>query len=72
MATAREKYAKFELTPDDFKYVKLRVPYNEAEEHEMIIEESFYFFPIQTAKLNENPNLEQNNNWGGTFNPTME
>ena len=72
MATAREKYVKFELTPDDFRYVKLRVPYNDAEEHEMIIEESFYFFPIQTSKLNENENLEQNNNWGGTFNPTME
>jgi ATP-dependent DNA helicase RecQ len=24
------------------------------------------------SKILENPNLEQNNNWGGTFNPTME
>jgi hypothetical protein len=38
----------------------------------MIIEESFYFFPIQTSRLDENSKLEQNNNWGGTFNPTME
>ncbi|WP_368305583.1 hypothetical protein, partial [Parabacteroides distasonis] len=36
------------------------------------IEESFYFFPIKKTYLDENPNLEQNNNWGGTFNPTME
>ena len=72
MATAREKFVKFELTPDDFKYTKLRVPYNDAEEHEMIIEESFYFFPIQKSRLDENEKLQQNNNWGGTFNPTME
>ena len=72
MATAREKYNKFELAPENFRYVKLRTPYNDSEEHEMIIEESFYFFPIQTSKLNENEKLLQNNNWGGTFNPTME
>ena len=27
---------------------------------------------VQKSNLDENPNLEQNNNWGGTFNPTME
>ena len=31
-----------------------------------------YFFPIQQVNIDENPNLEQNSNWGGTFNPTME
>lgn len=72
MTEAREKISANLLAPEDFRYVKHRVPLNDAEEHEMIIEESFYFFPIQTSKLNENPNLEQNNNWGGTFNPTME
>ena len=39
---------------------------------EMCIRDSYYFFPIQESKILENPNLEQNNNWGGTFNPTME
>lgn len=72
MSEAREKISANLLAPENFRYVKHRVPLNDAEEHEMIIEESFYFFPIQTSKLNENPNLEQNDNWGGTFNPTME
>lgn len=72
MDEARTKINSFQLTPENFKYVKHRVPMTEAAEHELIIEESFYFFPIQTSKLNENSNLEQNNNWGGTFNPTME
>ncbi|MBR5612711.1 MAG: RagB/SusD family nutrient uptake outer membrane protein, partial [Bacteroidaceae bacterium] len=72
MDEARTKINTFQLTPENFKYVKHRVPKTEAAEHELIIEESFYFFPIQTSKLNENSNLEQNNNWGGTFNPTME
>lgn len=70
--TARAKTDKFELTTGDFRYVIHQVPYTEAAEREFVIEESFYFFPIQKVNLDENPNLEQNNNWGGTFNPTME
>ena len=62
----------YELTTEDFRYVIHQVPYNEAAEREFVIEESFYFFPIQKSNIDQNPNLEQNNNWGGTFNPTME
>lgn len=72
MTTARTKADNYELTTDDFVYQIRQVPYTPAAEKEFIIEESFYFFPIQKVKLDENPNLEQNNNWGGTFNPTME
>ena len=70
--TARTKMNNNELTTGDFRYVIHQVPYTEAAEREFVIEESFYFFPIQKVNLDENPNLEQNNNWGGTFNPTME
>lgn len=69
---ARTKTNNYELTTGDFRYVIHQVPYTEAAEREFVIDESFYFFPIQKVNLDENPNLEQNNNWGGTFNPTME
>ena len=69
---AKAKVDNNELTTADFRYVIHQVPYTEAAEREFVIEESFYFFPIQKVNLDENPNLEQNNNWGGTFNPTME
>lgn len=72
LAEAKSKVDKSELTTGDFRYVIHQVPYNPAAEREFVIEESFYFFPIQKVNLDENPNLEQNNNWGGTFNPTME
>ena len=69
---AREKTNNYELTTADFRYIIHQVPYTEAAEREFVIEESFYFFPIQKVNLDENPTLEQNNQWGGTFNPTME
>jgi len=69
---AKEKAANFELTPDDFRYVKQRVPYNPNAENTFVVEESFYFFPLQQTVLDENENLEQNNTWGGTFNPALE
>ena len=48
------------------------VPISAIAENKFLIQESYYFFPIQERKILENPNLEQNNNWGGKFNPTME
>lgn len=72
LATAYDKVRANALTPSDFRYVIHQVPLNEKAEREFVIEESFYFFPIQKSNLDQNPNLEQNSNWGGTFNPTME
>lgn len=69
---AKELALKNELKTEDFRYVLRQVPFTDAAEKEFVIEESFYFFPIQQVNIDENPNLEQNNNWGGTFNPTME
>ncbi len=30
---------------------------------------TYYFFPIPLASITNNPNLKQNNNWGGAFDP---
>lgn len=30
---------------------------------------TYYFFPIPYAAITNNPNLQQNNNWGGSFDP---
>lgn len=72
--TEANKLAKeYKLTPADFKYVMHVAPMTAAAEHEFVIDEDkFYFFPIMKTYLDENQNLQQNNNWGGSFNPTME
>lgn len=72
LTKARDAVLKNELKPGDFRYQILQIPYNAAAEREFVIEETFYFFPIQKSNLDQNPNLEQNVDWGGTFNPTME
>lgn len=33
------------------------------------VPDKFYFYAIPKTHLDKNPNLEQNNNWGGTFDP---
>lgn len=38
---------------------------------EMVMPEKYYFFPIQLSHIDRNPNLEQNKDWGGTFNPEL-
>ncbi|WP_337940702.1 hypothetical protein [Parabacteroides sp.] len=70
--TYKELAGRYDLKPENFRYQVLQVPFTEAAEKEFVIEETFYFFPIQQVNIDENSNLEQNNNWGGTFNPTME
>ncbi|MDE6543021.1 MAG: RagB/SusD family nutrient uptake outer membrane protein [Muribaculaceae bacterium] len=72
LTEAYDKVRANEMAPGDFRYVIHQIPYNAAAEREFVIEETFYFFPIQYSNITQNPNLEQNNNWGGTFNPTME
>ncbi len=72
METARSKAANFELLPENFRYVIHQVPLTASAEMQFVVEENFYFFPIQEVKIIENPNLEQNIDWEGTFNPTME
>ncbi len=69
---AKQKVAKYELSTDNFRYVLHQVPETPNLEKVFIIDESFYFFPLQTLVLQENSNLKQNIGWGsGTFDPTM-
>lgn len=72
MEQARTLASRNELKPENFRYVKHQVPLTPSAEKQFVIKESFYFFPIKEANILENPNLEQNNNWEGTFNPALE
>jgi hypothetical protein len=38
----------------------------------MYTPDSYYFFPIPLSEIEKNPNLEQNKDWGGTFDPVLE
>lgn len=70
IGTARAKAAAYELTETDFKYSLLQVPRSGVKINEL--PETYYFFPIQESVIDKNPKIEQNSNWGGTFNPTLE
>lgn len=69
MSTARAKANANELTEADFKYSLLQVPKSGVKINEL--PETYYFFPIQESVIDKNPKIEQNNNWGGTFDPTL-
>lgn len=70
MSEARTKADKYELVEGNFKYSTLQVP--RAGVKVSVVPEHYYFFPIHQDVLDRNKSLVQNNNWGGTFNPTME
>lgn len=67
---ARAKADAYELTETNFKYSLLQVPRSGVQVTS--VPEKYYFFPIQSDILDRNHNLEQNSNWGGTFNPALE
>uniref|UniRef100_F4C2S2 RagB/SusD domain-containing protein n=1 Tax=Sphingobacterium sp. (strain 21) TaxID=743722 RepID=F4C2S2_SPHS2 len=70
MGQARALADKYELMENNFKYSILQVPLSGVKVNSL--PESYYFFPIQESVIDKNPKIEQNNNWGGTFNPTLE
>lgn len=70
MATARAKADAYELVETDFKYSLLQVPLSGVKINSL--PETYYFFPIQESVIDKNEKIEQNSNWGGTFNPTLE
>ncbi len=53
--------------PADFDYLLVDLPGINLND----VPESYYFFPIPLDQINRNPKLEQNQDWGGTFNPTL-
>ncbi|SEN00586.1 Starch-binding associating with outer membrane [bacterium A37T11] len=63
------KASTFQLLPENFDYNIVELITNGPKE--MVMPASYYFFPIQLNNINQNPNLEQNIGWGGTFNPEL-
>lgn len=70
IAEAKAKADLNELTEKDFVYSLLQVPRTGV--LVTSVPEKYYFFPIRQEVIDKNNNIEQNNNWGGTFNPTLE
>lgn len=70
IAEAKLKADHNELTEKDFTYSLLQTPRTGV----LItsVPDKYYFFPIRQEVIDKNGNIEQNNNWGGTFNPTLE
>lgn len=58
------------LLPEDF-YYKVQELYTSGEKV-MSVPDSYYFFPIKQSSIEQNSKLEQNKDWGGNFNPTLE
>ncbi|WP_280744357.1 MULTISPECIES: RagB/SusD family nutrient uptake outer membrane protein [unclassified Parabacteroides] len=67
---AKAKAERNELTEKDFVYSLLQVPQTGVKIN--TLPDTYYFFPIQQGVIDKNPNLEQNSNWGGTFNPALD
>lgn len=70
ISEARTKANANQLTEADFKYSLLQVPRTGVKVTS--VPDTYYFFPIKKDVLDRNPKLQQNNNWGGTFNPALD
>jgi SusD family. len=70
IAEAKTKADKYQLTESDFKYIVHQIPFSGVKENS--VPETYYFFPISKNSIDKNSNLEQNSNWGGSFNPALE
>lgn len=60
----------YQLKENQFKYRVLQVPNTGNKVN--LVPDTYYFFPIAQSVIDKNPNIVQNKDWGGTFNPTME
>ncbi len=59
-----------QLTESDFKYSLLSAPQSGVTINRL--PDSYYFAPIQQSVLAAGNKIEQNRDWGGSFNPTLE
>lgn len=69
IAEAIELAASNQLTEADFKYIVHQIPFTGVKVTS--VPEKYYFFPIQQDVIDLNSNIEQNVDWGGTFDPTL-
>ncbi len=70
IAQAKELAENNELNEDDFKYIVWQIPFTGVKVTSL--PDKYYFFPIQQSVIDLNSNIEQNANWGGTFNPALD
>lgn len=70
LTEGRELASGYSLMEENFKYQVLQVPRSGVQIS--VLPENYYFFPIQKAVLDRNNQLEQNEGWGGTFDPTLD
>lgn len=68
--TARARANANVLTETNFRYVQHQVPRSGVKVN--TVPGTYYFFPIQKDVLDRNPNLKQNKDWGGDFNPALD
>lgn len=66
----QQKANNYELLPEDFAY-RIQEVYTSGEKV-MSVPDTYYFFPIKRSSIEQNLNLEQNKDWGGSFNPALE
>ncbi|WP_455637701.1 RagB/SusD family nutrient uptake outer membrane protein [Parabacteroides sp.] len=66
----QQKASKYELLPEDFTY-KVQELFSPGEKA-MYTPDTYYFFPIKQSSIEQNTNLQQNKDWGGSFNPALE
>lgn len=64
-----EQAGNFALLPENFEYEVVELITNGP--RQMSMPERYYFFPIQLSHINQNPNLKQNKDWGGDFDPVL-
>ena len=68
MQDAMERAKTYTLLPDEFVYKAEDLQFQDPNsENAMYTPETYYFFPISKGEIEKNPNLEQNEGWGGHF-----
>jgi starch-binding outer membrane protein, SusD/RagB family len=59
-----------QLTEENFRYTLLRAPQSGVTVN--TLPNSYYFAPIQQSVIAAGSAIQQNRDWGGSFNPTLE
>lgn len=69
ISEAKIKTENNELTEEDFVYTIWQIPFTGVKKSSL--PDKYYFFPIQQSVIDLNSNIEQNDIWGGIFDPTL-
>ncbi|MNZ01151.1 RagB/SusD family nutrient uptake outer membrane protein [Sphingobacterium sp. GVS05A] len=70
LKTAADLAKNYQLKENQFKYNVLQVPSTGNKIN--LVPDTYYFFPIAQSVIDKNPNIKQNKDWGGEFNPILE